>query len=47
MNRRFSLTAATLVALMEIQASRIPARLDPDGLPVPRPEQNRGRRATC
>jgi len=32
-----------LVALMEIQASRIPARLDPDGLPVPLPEQNRGR----
>jgi predicted RNA polymerase sigma factor len=33
-----------LVALMEIQASRIPARLDPDGLPVPLPEPNRGRR---
>ncbi|HMD94013.1 MAG TPA: RNA polymerase sigma factor [Trebonia sp.] len=32
-----------LVALMEIQASRIPARLGPDGLPVPLPEQNRGR----
>ena len=32
-----------LVALMEIQASRIPARLDPDGLPVSLPEQNRGR----
>ena len=32
-----------LVALMEIQASRIPARLDQDGLPVPLPEQNRGR----
>jgi predicted RNA polymerase sigma factor len=32
-----------LVALMEIQASRIPARLDPDGLPVPLHEQNRGR----
>src|SRR2546429_5154327 len=32
-----------LVALMEIQASRIPARLDPAGLPVPLPEQNRGR----
>jgi predicted RNA polymerase sigma factor len=32
-----------LVALMEIQASRIPARLSPDGLPVPLPEQNRGR----
>jgi predicted RNA polymerase sigma factor len=32
-----------LVALMEIQASRIPARLSPDGRPVPLPEQNRGR----
>ena len=32
-----------LVALMEIQASRIPARLDPDGLPVPLPEEYRGR----
>ena len=32
-----------LVALMEIQASRIPARLSPAGLPVPLPEQNRGR----
>ena len=32
-----------LVGLMEIQASRIPARLHPDGLPVPLPEQNRGR----
>lgn len=32
-----------LVALMEIQASRIPARLDAEGLPVPLPEQNRGR----
>jgi predicted RNA polymerase sigma factor len=32
-----------LVALMEIQASRFPARLDPEGLPVPLPEQNRGR----
>jgi len=32
-----------LVALMEIQSSRIPARLGPDGLPVPLPEQNRGR----
>jgi predicted RNA polymerase sigma factor len=32
-----------LVALMEIQASRIPARLDSDGLPVTLPEQNRGR----
>jgi predicted RNA polymerase sigma factor len=28
---------------MEIQASRIPARLSPAGLPVPLPEQNRGR----
>jgi RNA polymerase sigma factor (sigma-70 family) len=33
----------SLVALMEIQASRIPARLSPAGLPVPLPEQNRGR----
>ena len=32
-----------LAALMEIQASRIPARLNPDGLPVPLLEQNRGR----
>jgi predicted RNA polymerase sigma factor len=32
-----------LVALMEIQASRVPARLGPAGLPVPLPEQNRGR----
>jgi predicted RNA polymerase sigma factor len=32
-----------LVALMEIQASRMPARLSPGGLPVPLPEQNRGR----
>ena len=32
-----------LVALMEIQASRIPARLDSGGRPVPLPEQNRGR----
>jgi predicted RNA polymerase sigma factor len=32
-----------LVALMEIQASRLAARLSPDGLPVPLPEQNRGR----
>jgi RNA polymerase sigma factor (sigma-70 family) len=32
-----------LVALMEIQASRIPARLDPDGLPVALPQQNRSR----
>ena len=32
-----------LVALMEIQASRIPARLSPAGLPIPLLEQNRGR----
>jgi predicted RNA polymerase sigma factor len=32
-----------LAALMEIQSSRIQARLDPDGLPVPLLEQNRGR----
>jgi predicted RNA polymerase sigma factor len=32
-----------LAALMEMQASRIPARLGPDGLPVPLLEQNRGR----
>jgi predicted RNA polymerase sigma factor len=32
-----------LVALMEIQASRIQARLSPAGLPVPLLEQNRGR----
>ncbi len=32
-----------LVALMEIQGSRLAARLDADGLPVPLPEQNRGR----
>jgi predicted RNA polymerase sigma factor len=32
-----------LVALMELQASRFRARLDPDGLPVPLLEQNRGR----
>jgi predicted RNA polymerase sigma factor len=32
-----------LAALMEIQASRIPARLTPVGLPVPLLEQNRGR----
>src|SRR5260370_14872587 len=32
-----------LAALMEIQGSRIPARLSPDGLPVPLPEQNPGR----
>jgi predicted RNA polymerase sigma factor len=32
-----------LVALMEIQASRMRARLSPEGLPVPLLEQNRGR----
>jgi RNA polymerase sigma factor (sigma-70 family) len=32
-----------VVALMEIQASRIPARLSAAGLPVPLAEQNRGR----
>jgi predicted RNA polymerase sigma factor len=32
-----------LVALMELQASRIPARLGADGGPVPLLEQNRGR----
>src|SRR4029077_4413319 len=32
-----------LVALMEIQASRLAPRLSPDGRPVPLPEQNRGR----
>jgi predicted RNA polymerase sigma factor len=32
-----------LVALMELQASRIPARLSAGGLPVPLLEQNRGR----
>jgi predicted RNA polymerase sigma factor len=32
-----------LVALMEIQSSRFPARLDADGRPVPLLEQNRGR----
>jgi predicted RNA polymerase sigma factor len=32
-----------LVALMEIQASRLAARLSPAGLPVPLLEQNRGR----
>jgi len=32
-----------LVALMEIQASRIPARTGPDGAPVTLPEQNRAR----
>ena len=31
-----------LVALMEIQSSRFPARLDADGLPVPLPDQDRG-----
>src|SRR5260370_8789249 len=32
-----------LVALMEIQASRLAARLSPAGLPIPLLEQNRGR----
>ncbi len=32
-----------LVALMEIQSSRLPARLGPEGEPVPLLEQNRGR----
>jgi Family of unknown function (DUF6596) len=32
-----------LVALLEIQTSRIPARLSPAGPPVPLPEQNRSR----
>jgi predicted RNA polymerase sigma factor len=32
-----------LVALMEIQASRIPARSGPDGSPVTLPDQDRGR----
>src|ERR1700748_1406295 len=32
-----------LVALMEIQASRMAARLAPDGLPLRLPEQTRGR----
>jgi predicted RNA polymerase sigma factor len=32
-----------LAALMEIQASRLAARVDADGLPVPLPAQNRGR----
>ncbi len=32
-----------LLALMEIQASRLAARLGPDGAPVPLPEQNRAR----
>ncbi len=32
-----------LLALMEIQASRLPARIGPDGALVPLPEQNRGR----
>jgi RNA polymerase sigma factor (sigma-70 family) len=32
-----------LLALMEIQASRLPARIGPDGAPVPLTEQNRAR----
>ncbi len=32
-----------LLALMEIQASRLPARIGPDGALVPLPEQNRAR----
>lgn len=32
-----------LVALMELQASRLAARTGPDGAPVPLPEQNRAR----
>jgi RNA polymerase sigma factor (sigma-70 family) len=32
-----------LLALMEIQASRLPARSRPDGTPIPLPEQNRAR----
>jgi predicted RNA polymerase sigma factor len=32
-----------LAALMELQSSRLPARLGPDGEPVPLLEQNRGR----
>lgn len=32
-----------LLALMELQASRFPARTGPDGAPVPLPEQNRAR----
>jgi len=32
-----------LVALMEIQASRLPARQGPDGIPIPLTEQNRAR----
>ena len=32
-----------LVALMEIQASRIPARVGPDGAPILLPDQNRSR----
>ena len=32
-----------LLALMEIQASRLPARTGPDGAPLPLPEQNRAR----
>ena len=31
-----------LLALMELQASRLPARTGPDGAAVPLPEQNRG-----
>jgi RNA polymerase sigma factor (sigma-70 family) len=32
-----------LLALMEIQASRLPARTGPDGVPIPLTEQNRAR----
>jgi len=32
-----------LLALMELQASRLAARLDPDGMPIPLTEQNRTR----
>ena len=32
-----------LLALMEIQASRLAARLDPNGMPIPLTEQNRAR----
>ena len=32
-----------LLALMELQASRLAARLDPDGMPIPLTEQNRAR----
>ena len=32
-----------LLALMELQASRLAARIGPDGAPVPLPEQNRAR----